>query len=72
MNEKNTFGKWLKNQRDDLGLSQKELADKIGIHWVSVNQYENGKNLPANRTIRKMSAFFNVDIPSIQKLVKGE
>ncbi len=36
------IGERIKKQRTELGLSQKELADKVGIAQNTVAQYEKG------------------------------
>lgn len=35
--------KQLQDWRASWGLSQKELAKMLGVHWVSVSAWENGR-----------------------------
>lgn len=44
-------GAWLKSLREDAQLSQRELADKVGIsYYTFVSQLENGRGrLPPDR-----------------------
>jgi len=37
---------FLKNRREELGISQKELADKCGVQWGTISRIENGKFMP--------------------------
>lgn len=38
-----TFNKYLKNKRNDLGLSTRELANKCGICFTTISRLETGK-----------------------------
>lgn len=38
------IGQLLKENRTKLNLTQKQLAEKSGISYVSINRIENGKN----------------------------
>jgi len=42
---KNTFGQSVKQRRKQLGLTQKELGDKIGYKFQNVSAIERGKAL---------------------------
>ncbi len=55
-------GNKLKNLRENKGLLQKELADKIGISLSSISMYERGERQPDNDTLKKFSKFFNVTV----------
>ncbi len=39
--------KHLKSIRQQLGLSQEELAQKLGVSFTSVNRWENGQTKPS-------------------------
>lgn len=55
-------GNKLKKLRENQGLLQKELADKIGISLSSISMYERGERQPDNDTLKKLSQYFNVSI----------
>jgi len=70
-----TFGAKLRSARRDAGLTQKELAAKIGAKHNSISNWENEQNKPGPDTIELLCAilgvspnyFFNgpnVDLPS--------
>ncbi|MDD3369561.1 MAG: helix-turn-helix transcriptional regulator [Lachnospiraceae bacterium] len=40
--------------RGELGLTQAELADKLGISFASVNRWENGKNYPSKAVAKSV------------------
>lgn len=47
------IGQLLKKTRTDLNLTQKQLADKCGISFVSINRIENG-NPPRLSVVEKI------------------
>lgn len=38
------------------GLTQRELADKLGVSMVSVSKWESGKGLPRAKRIKEVAA----------------
>lgn len=40
------IGNYIQSQRKAVGLTQKELADKLGISFQAVSKWENGDTLP--------------------------
>lgn len=55
-----TFGERLKNLRLNLGLTQTELAEKLGISTSTVGMYEQNRREPDYATINKISSLFTV------------
>lgn len=42
-------------RRVELGLTQKELADKVGLHQESIARIENGGSIPRLDTVLKLA-----------------
>ena len=56
------FGEKLRELRQSKGLSQKEVAEKIGINRRSYIAYEQGHSYPRHREIYdQLAEIFNVD-----------
>lgn len=55
------FGESLKVYRHKAGFTQQELAEKTGIHRVSVARYESGKRQPDMYTLLIMSDVLGLD-----------
>ena len=49
------IGNNIRRVRKEHGISQKELADKIGVSQSAVNQWEVGKRIPKVQTIFRLS-----------------
>ena len=55
------FGDVFKIERENKGLSQNELAEKIGMSKSVISMYENGKRFPSFDALEVICDFFNVD-----------
>ena len=55
-----TTGKRIKRIRQEKGLSQKELGEKIGVSQQMIGQWENGKSNPKIKTVRKIADALNI------------
>lgn len=65
------FTKWLKQVRLDAGMTQPEFARKVGITFVSICNYENGKQAsPSIGNINKLSHFTGVPVSEIRRMIK--
>lgn len=54
------LGMRIKNLRKKVGLTQKQLADKLNIAPSTVAMYEAGKRDPDTETLKMMSKIFDV------------
>ena len=52
----------LKNLRKDAGLTQKELADKVGVTNSTISFYEQEERSPSVDMIIRLSKIFNVSV----------
>ena len=59
----------IKKHRDELGLSQEELAEKIFVTRQSVSNWENGKTYPDLQSLLRLSDLFGL---SLDELIKGD
>ncbi|MBQ8575057.1 MAG: helix-turn-helix transcriptional regulator [Clostridia bacterium] len=63
------IGTFIKTQRADLNMTQKELAEKIGCTNKAVSRWETGKGLPDMSFIIPLSEALNI---SVNELLAGE
>lgn len=57
----------LKEIRENLGLSQAELADKAGISQPYVGAIEAGRKSPTLRTLQKLAAALGISVTDLLK-----
>ena len=55
----------LRRAREQHNLTQKELADKIGVTNITVNRWENGKVMPIPYYRQKLCNFFQMDAETL-------
>ncbi len=61
-------GLWLREKREEAGLSQRELADKIGLKFYSfVSQIENGRTRIPPELLFSWSKALNIKTPEFSK-----
>lgn len=56
------FSSRLKELRAKKGLSQAELAKRLGVTQQAVGRWERDKNLPDNDILKKISVMFGVSL----------
>src|SRR5438874_2646885 len=59
------LGQRIRQERERLGLSQKELAEQIGVQPQSINDWENDRHLPQPVSKRKLSEVLDVSIDEL-------
>lgn len=59
------LGKKIRAHRDELGLTQAELADKLGLTYSSVSQWESGRATPRTPILRQLADLFNTTVADL-------
>lgn len=70
--DQDKIGNFIKTIRLDNNLTQKDLADKLGVTYQAVSKWENGKNIPDLSIIKKICDEYNIDIDELLNGVKKE
>ena len=65
------FGERIAEQRKKLGLSQEELARKIGVSRSALSLYEIDRREPDLETVKKIASLFGVTTDYLLGLAKG-
>lgn len=60
------MGNRIRELRKEKGLSQRELAKRVGVSFQSISFYENGKRTPKPEIWIKLANFFKVSVSYIQ------
>lgn len=57
-----SFGKRLKQARNNKKLLQSEVANRLGIDDTTISKYENDKSEPDNKTIKELATLYEVSV----------
>lgn len=63
-----SFQEKLKELRLKNGLSQKKLADEIGVAQSSINYWEKGQRMPSVDAAHRLAEYFNISIDELYSL----
>ena len=67
-----TFAEKLKSIRKQAGMSQEQLAEKLGVSRQAVTKWETDVGIPDIENIMAISALFNISIDELLSNEKGE
>lgn len=59
------FAQTLVERRKQKGLTQRQLAKKVGIHVIQISRYENGTSQPTLEVLRKMAIALHVSADAL-------
>lgn len=59
------IGNFIKSMKRHTGLTQRELADRIGIENKTVSKWEHGRGIPDISLLYPLSLVLDMDIESI-------
>lgn len=51
----------IKSRRMGLGMTQQDLAEKLGVSHITVSRWERGDTLPSPKNVKAMIDIFNID-----------
>ena len=66
-----SMGGNIRAARRAAGVTQVELAAKLGVNQKDVSRWEQGKQIPSTETLTKLCKFLDVSADNILGLKKG-
>ena len=57
-----TVGDNIRHLRNELGLTQKELAKEVGLTQAQISDYERGHHVPSLQTLDKLLMYFKREV----------
>ena len=64
-----SFGEFLREKRRERGMSQRELAQKAGIHYSYLSRLENGERLPNKQICQRLADALGLSNEEREKLL---
>lgn len=71
MDDIGTVGQRIRELREKAGLTQQRVAEKIGLHWTSISQWERGRNIPREASAARLAKALGVEVQDILPDVSG-
>jgi DNA-binding transcriptional regulator YiaG len=62
----------IRSLRKKIGLSQKELADLVGVSRATVSMWEGGKFMPSEEKVRQLASLAGKSKEEAQKMLSGK
>ncbi|MCQ2472188.1 MAG: helix-turn-helix domain-containing protein [Clostridia bacterium] len=62
-----SFAENFKKARKEAGLTQKQVADALGLNRSTVTYYETGVSMPNTRNLGKIRDLLNISIEDLLK-----
>ncbi len=72
MYEKMKLGRFISSRRRLMGLTQEELADKIGVSKSAVAKWEIDGGLPDRDNLKRISEVMNVSVDELHRIIKSD
>lgn len=66
------IGKYIAGKRKELGMTQKQLAEKLGMSDKSVSKWERGESLPDIDKCSAIAKVFGITVDDLINYDKGE
>ncbi len=72
MHNQMKLGRFLASRRRLMGLTQEELADRIGVSKSAIGKWETDGGLPDRDNLKKISEVMNVSVDELHRIIKSE
>ncbi len=66
------LGRFLASRRRLMGLTQEEMADRIGVSKSAIAKWETDGGLPDRDNLKKISEVMNVSVDELHKIIKSD
>lgn len=62
MDNQQGFGTWLERRMTELGLTQQQVADAIGVRQQTISKYVTGDEIPRTERVEHLAAVLRVSV----------
>ena len=72
MGEKITLGRFIALRRNHMGLTQEELAEKIGVSKSAIAKWETDGGIPDRDNLKRLSEKMHVSVDELHRIINRE
>ena len=69
MKENDCLGQYIAKRRKRMGLTQEELAEKVGVSKSAIAKWETNRGLPDRDNLKRLSVVVNVPIDVLHRMI---
>lgn len=69
MEEKECLGQYITKRRKYMGLTQEELAEKVGVSKSAIAKWETDRGLPDRDNLKRLSVVINVPVEEMHRII---
>ena len=69
MRERTTLGKYISNRRRFMGLTQEELAERIGVSKSAVAKWETDGGLPDRDNLKRLAEVIHTTVDDLHRVI---
>ena len=69
MEEKECLGHYIAKRRKYMGLTQEELAEKVGVSKSAIAKWETDRGLPDRDNLKRLSVVINVPVEEMHRII---
>ena len=69
MDTQDTFGQYIARRRKHMGLTQEELAEKVGVSKSAIAKWENNGGLPDRDNLKRLSDVINISVDELHRVI---
>ena len=69
MEEKEYLGQYIAKRRKYMGLTQEELAEKVGVSKSAIAKWETDRGLPDRDNLKRLSVVINVPVEEMHRII---
>ena len=69
MEEKECLGQYIAKRRKYMGLTQDELAEKVGVSKSAIAKWETDRGLPDRDNLKRLSVVINVPVEEMHRII---
>ena len=66
------FGKYFRSRREELGLSQREVAKRLRVSAGTISRWERGSAVPTPDRAGELRSLLGISVASVTRLIGGE
>ena len=70
MGDRTSLGKYIATRRKNLGFTQEELAEEIGVSKSAIAKWETNGGLPDRNNLKRLSETLGISVDELHRIIE--